>query len=426
MQLSYKYRAYPDREVEKKLFHNLDLCRWLYNTLLGILDTHRGEFGKQDTQNAIAQIKLVYPELDDVHSKVLQMVNYRLWAAIKGLSKLKKKGRRIGRLKYKKKGRYNTLEYNQSGFSIDPEEQTVWFSKIGTIRFDMHRPLPENGTVKGIVVTRQYGAWYLAMQVEVPDAENHLQEVVEAGEPVPEEMLEGKKVVGIDVNIGSFTDYDGAAFYNVPNPKMLDRKLDELRFRQKNLSRKKKGSHNRRKAGRLVGRVHEKVKNIRTNRNHQISRKYVDAYDIIVVEDNDILGMVSRQHIVKKLSPRARRTLRRNILDAGWGDFVQKLGYKARQAGKLLLKICPTNTTQRCSHCGSLVYKDITKRTHICPYCGLVIDRDENSAVNIRADGITMIRAGNRPEPDGEACPYPVEQPGKQAPMKQEATAFRP
>ncbi|MDI6896181.1 RNA-guided endonuclease InsQ/TnpB family protein [Methanocella conradii] len=400
MQLSYKYRACPDREVEKKLFHCLDLCCWLYNTLLGILDTHRGEFGKQDTQNAVAQIKQVYPELDDVHSKVLQMVNHRLWAAIKGLSKLRKKGHRIGRLKYKKRDRYNTLEYNQSGFSIDTVERTAWFSKIGTIRFDMHRPLPEDGTVKGIIITRQNGAWYLVMQVEVPDVENKLADLVELGEPVPEEMLLGKKVVGIDVNIGSFTDYDGAAFHNVENPKLLDRKLDELRYRQRSLGRKKKGSNNRRKAQKLVGRVYERVKNIRTNRNHQLSRKYVDAYDIIVVEDNDILGMVSRQHGVKKLTPKARRTLRRNILDAGWGDFVQKLGYKATQAGKLLLKICPRNTTQRCSHCGSLVYKDITKRTHKCPYCGLVIDRDENSAENIRSDGITILRAGNRPEPE--------------------------
>lgn len=78
MQLSYKYAAYPDREVEAKLFHNLDLCCWLYNTLLGILNDHRGEFGRQDKQDAITQIKQVYPELNDVHSKVLQMVNYTL------------------------------------------------------------------------------------------------------------------------------------------------------------------------------------------------------------------------------------------------------------------------------------------------------------------------------------------------------------
>ncbi len=347
MQLSYKYRAYPDRDIEKKLFHALDLCRWLYNTLLGILNDHRGEYGKQDTQDAIVQIKQVCPELNEVHSKVLQMVNYRLWAAIKGLSKLKKKGRRVGKLKYKKKGWYNTLEYNQSGFSVDPERQTAWFSKIGGIPFDMHRPLPENCVVKGIVVTWQDGKWYLAMQVEMPDVENELSNLVESGEPVSEEMLEGMKVVGIDVNIGSFTDYDGEAFHLMESPKMLDRKLDELRFRQRNLSRKKKGSNNRRKAGKLAARVYGKVRNIRNNRNHQLSSKYIDAYNIIVVEDNNILSMVSRQHRISKLSPKARRTLRRNILDAGWGDFVQKLGYKAKRARKLLLKVCPRNTTQR-------------------------------------------------------------------------------
>ena len=175
-----------------------------------------------------------------------------------------------------------------------------------------------------------------------------------------------------------------------------------------------------------MAKVHKKIRNVRNNRNHQLSRKYVDRYDVIVVEDLDIMGMVNRQHRIVKLSRKARRTLRRNILDAGWGDFVQKLQYKAEKAGKHLLKICPINTTQRCSSCGNIVQKDITMRTHKCPYCGFTIDRDGNAAMNIRAEGINVIRAGNQPEPDGEARLYSVEQPGKQAPMKQEATAFRP
>src|SRR5208337_3807162 len=103
VQLSYKYAAYPDKDTESKLFHSLDLCYWLYNTLLGILNDHRGEFGKQDTQSAITQIKQIYPELNDVHSKVLQMVNYTLWGNIKSLYGLKRSGHRIGRLKYKRK-----------------------------------------------------------------------------------------------------------------------------------------------------------------------------------------------------------------------------------------------------------------------------------------------------------------------------------
>ena len=163
--------------------------------------------------------------------------------------------------------------------------------------------------------------------------------------------------------------------------------------------------------------VHEKIRNVRTNRNHQVNRRYVNAYDVIVVEDLDIAGMVNKQHRIAMLSRKARRTLRRNILDAGWGDFVQKLSYKAQKAGKLLLKICPANTTQRCSQCGELVYKGISQRTHSCPYCGYIIDRDDNAAENIRNEGITIIRAGNLPEPDGGTCPYSVEQPGKQAPF---------
>lgn len=410
MQLSYKYAAYPDKEVEAKLFHNLDLCRWLYNTLLGILNDHRGEFGKQDTQDAITQIKQIYPELNDVHSKVLQMVNYTLWSNIKSLSGLKRNGHRIGRLKYKRKGQYSTIVYNQSGFAIDGNILSL--SKVGKISFDMHRPLPE-GDIKGVVVTRQNGKWYVAMQVEVEEA--------------PIRPVNEDSVVGLDVGVTSFVkDYDGKEHHEVENPKFLARKLDDLRFRQRSLSRKQKGSQNRRKARKQVAKVHEKIRNVRNNRNHQVSRKYVDRYDVIVVEDLNIAGMVNKQHRIAMLSRKARRTLRRNILDAGWGDFVQKLSYKAQKAGKLLLKIHPENTTQRCSQCGELVYKDISQRTHSCPYCGYTIDRDDNAAMNIRNEGINIIRAGNLPEPDGGTCLYSVEQPGKQAPMKQEATAFRP
>lgn len=383
MRLSYKYKAYPDREVESRLFHALDLCRWLYNTLLGILDEHRcdWELSKQDTQDAIPQIKLVYPFLNDVYSKVLQMVNHTLWSNIKSLAALKKHGHRIGRLKYKSRGAYNTLIYNQSGFSV--EGSLLSLSMIGSIPMDMHRPLPEDGVVKGVVITHQYGKWYVVMQVEVSDV------------PV-KTIADEPKIVGLDVGVKSFIkDSDGN---EVENPKFLNDRFDKLRFLQKSLSRKEKGSKNRRKTRRLVAKLHERVRNIRNNRNHQISRKYVDNYDIIVVEDLNIVGMVSRQHEAGKLSPKARRTLRRNILDAGWGDFVQKLGYKAIKAGKLLLKIRPQDTTQRCSSCSSVVYKDITQRTHKCPYCGLEMDRDENSALNIREEGIKLIRAGNRPQ----------------------------
>ncbi len=172
----------------------------------------------------------------------------------------------------------------------------------------------------------------------------------------------------------------------------------------------------------------KKGRNIRDDRNHQVSRRYVNANDLIFVEDLDILGMVSRQHKIAKLTVSARRTLRRNILDAAWGDFIRKLEYKAEGAGKRVVRIEAKNTTQKCSHCGNLVYKDITVRTHRCPYCGLEMDRDDNSAANVLLEGIKFIWAGNRPQPaEGYAYTALASNAcgnGKRISSKQEATVL--
>ena len=84
MALSYKYRTYPNKETEQKLLQSMDTCRWLYNRLLEILNRAREEgktIGKSDTQNLIPLRKTENPDLGTVYSKVLQMVNYTLWAS---------------------------------------------------------------------------------------------------------------------------------------------------------------------------------------------------------------------------------------------------------------------------------------------------------------------------------------------------------
>ena len=116
----------------------LDTCRRLYNKLLVECNTAR-ENGSSLTmrgmQARIVTLKEENPFLKDVYSKVLQMVNYTLWSNLRALSQTKKKGRKIGKLRFKSATRYRTLNYNQSGFKIDREHSTVTLSKIGTIPF---------------------------------------------------------------------------------------------------------------------------------------------------------------------------------------------------------------------------------------------------------------------------------------------------
>ena len=75
--------------------------------------------------------------------------------------------------------------------------------------------------------------------------------------------------------------------------------------------------------------------------------------------------------------------LAKSIADAGWGEFILMLSYKAESAGRTIEKVNPHGTTQECSRCGAIVKKDLSIRIHICPHCSLVIGRDHNAAINI-------------------------------------------
>jgi len=182
--ISYKYRVYPERDAERKLDKALDTCRWLYNRLLEEISKSK-ENGVQlkiyDTQNMIPSLKLENPDLRDVYSKVLQMVNYTLWSNIKGLYALKENGRKVGKFRFKGKGWYKTLNYNQSGFKIDQDRSILKLAKIGDVKIKLHRPI--DGKIKGVIIKKSGDRWYAIVQVE----------------QVPEQQISDIKPVGIDL-----------------------------------------------------------------------------------------------------------------------------------------------------------------------------------------------------------------------------------
>ena len=362
MLISYKYRAYPDATTETRLNGALDTCRWLYNTLLEECNTAR-EHGftptMRESQARIVTLKDENPALKEVYSKVLQMVNYALWSNIAALSQTKKRGRKIGRLRFKSTFRYRTLNYNQSGFKIDREQSTITFSKIGALPFTMHRPY--TGKVKSILITHSGDRWYVIVQAE---------------QKVSEPKREGRSV-GIDLGLTSFAvDSDGAV---IENPRFHEHSLKKIKKLQQSIARKKRFSQNWKKAKSKLERVYDHITNQKRDFLHKLSRQYVDTYATICVEDLNI----------KYLKEKGKsRGLRRSIHDASWGRFYSYLAYKAESAGTNFIQIDPRDTTQMCSNCGSIVKKSLSERVHECPYCGFVADRDYNAAVNIHRVGM--------------------------------------
>ena len=348
VQRTYKFRLYPSRTQEQDLVQVQEGCRWLFNHML---QRKNEGWTYPHIQAEIPKLVKEQPFLDDVHSKTRQYLLWQLRANIKALGGLKRRGRRVGRIRFRGKGRFKTFVYNQSGFKV--VDGKLHLSKIGDIPLKQHRAIV--GEVKQVIVKRSdTNKWFAIFSVE---SECSIR-------------TESKKQVGIDVGINHYAvDSDGLV---TEHPHILNKHLCKLARVQRRFHKKVKGSRNRAKQRLIVARVHEKVTDTRMDFLHKLSTRYVREYGFIAVEDLDVKGMVEDEEYNA-----------RNKMDSSWSTFMKLLEYKAESAGIRLVKVDPKNTTQDCSVCGKYVYKPLWVRTHNCPHCGTVLDRDYNAALNI-------------------------------------------
>ena len=130
----------------------------------------------------------------------------------------------------------------------------------------------------------------------------------------------------------------------------------------------------------IVAKIHERIRNQRSNFSHQLSKQIVDKYKFIAVEDLNVKGMME-----------SGKTWVKSIADASWTQFLSQLEYKAESAGRTFVKVNPRGTSQRCYRCQTVVPKDLSVRWHNCPKCLLSMDRDENSALEIKRLGLQSL-----------------------------------
>ncbi len=184
-----------------------------------------------------------------------------------------------------------------------------------------------------------------------------------------------KSAIGLDMGLKSYVfDSEG----NSINPPKIYRLAEKkLVQRQRQVSKKVKGSSQRKKAIKLLAKAHLKVARQRKDFLHKVSNKYAD-YDLIAIEKLKINNMLRNRHLAKSIS------------DASWGIFFNYLRYKAEGAGSHIVEVNPRYTSQNCSQCGALVQKSLSVRTHICQECGYIADRDYNASLNILRAGIAL------------------------------------
>jgi putative transposase len=251
-----------------------------------------------------------------------------------------------------------SVEYKTSGWKISPNRKQIEFidkKGIGKLKLKGTWDLNfySRNQIKRVRLVRRADGYYVQFLV---NAENK----VDIG-------LTGN-MVGLDVGIKEFyTDSNGHA---EPNPKFYRTGEKRLKFRQRRVSRKKKGSANRRLAINRLGRVHLKISRQREEHAKRMARCVIQSNDLVAYEDLRVKNLVKNHCLAKSIN------------DAGWYQFRKWLEYFGVKFAKITVAVNPAYTSQECSSCGTLVKKSLSMRTHACQ-CGFVLDRDWNAAINI-------------------------------------------
>jgi putative transposase len=224
----------------------------------------------------------------------------------------------------------------------------------------MHRPI--EGIIKTCTLRKNAtGDWDVSFSCEV--------EV----QPKPQKT----EAIGIDLGLTHFATLSDRQ--EIPNPRFFQSGQKALAKAQRKLGKLEKGAKERRKKGKVVAKVHEKIRNQRKDFCHKESKKIIDQYQYICVEDLAIKKMVEKSHFAK------------SITDASWSQFLQYLTYKAAEAGRKLGLVNPAYTTQDCSRCNHRGEKKLSERMHCCTQCGYTTTRDHNSAEKVLALGLDSL-----------------------------------
>jgi putative transposase len=364
---TYKYKLKPTPDQERKLERVLWQCRRLYNTALEqriTLYRQRGiSLSRYEQEAELKDLRAAVPEYAAMHSHVLQDVLARLdktYQAFFRRIRESRAGQTPGFPRYQGRNRYHSFTYKEfgNGARLDGilDNGFLVLSKIGRVVVRWSRPL--DGTPKTVTISHEADGWYVCFScADVP---------MQPLEPTGQET-------GIDLGLESFaTLSDGTMIHN---PRCYRRAERRLKTAQCKVSRRKKGSHRRRKAIKLLAKAHLKVKRQRTDFQHKAALALVREYDAMYHEDLQVANMLKNHHLAK------------SIADAGWSAFLSILAAKAAYAGRRVVAVPPAYTSQTCSGCGAVVKKGLSVRWHACPDCGTSLHRDHNAAKNIERLG---------------------------------------
>ncbi|NJR49315.1 MAG: transposase [Leptolyngbyaceae cyanobacterium CSU_1_3] len=259
-----------------------------------------------------------------------------------------------------------SVEYKTSGWKLSENRKSITFTDkcgIGRLKLkgtrDLHFYQPDQ--IKRVRLVKRADGYYVQFCMSVDRAES---------------IEPSGTAIGLDVGLNDF--YTDSNNETIDNPRFLRKGERRVKMAHKRVSRRVKGSNNRRKARQILGKRHLKISRQRKDHAVKLARCVITSNDVVAYEDLRIKNM-ARNHCLAK-----------SINDASWYQFRVWMEYFGKVFGKITIAVHPNGTSQECSSCGTVVKKSLSTRTHACQ-CGCMLDRDHNAARNILSRGLATV-----------------------------------
>lgn len=364
--LVVEYKAVGNPEQYRQIDEAIRTSQFVRNKCLRLwVDAKDTEtkVGKYDISKHTTFLREEYIWCRRLNSTAVQAAGERAWSAISRFYDNVKKGARpVGFPRFKKNMR--SVEYKHSGWKLSALCKRITLTDgfgIGTLKLKGTHDLSlyPASLIKRVRLVHRADGYYVQFAVNVDRSEDR--------PPTG-------KAIGLDVGLESFyTDSEGQ---KVENPRFLRKSEKQLKKLSRRVSRKQKGSNNRRKARAKLARKHLQVSRQRKDHAVKTARCVLESADFVAYEDLKVSNMVKNRSLAKSIS------------DASWSQFRTYLEYFGKVFGKATVAVAPQWTSQDCSNCGARIQKSLSTRTHVCPHCKTVLDRDENAARNILQKGL--------------------------------------
>ncbi|NEQ14886.1 MAG: transposase [Moorea sp. SIO3E2] len=352
-----EFKAYGKKKQYKGIDEAIRTVKFVRNSCLRLWMDSKG-LTKYDLNKYCKTLAKNFPFANELNSTARQAAAERAWSSIaRFYDNCKKKvpGKK-GFPKFQKHCR--SVEYKQSGWKLSPDKKSITFSDkkgIGKLKikgkWDLWRF--DKKQIKRVRIVRRADGYYVQFCVSVD---------------INEQLEPADATIGLDVGLKYF--YTDSRGDSEPNPRFYRTGEKRLKFYQRRVSRKKKGSANRKKAINRLGRTYLRISRQREEHAKRLARCVIRSNDLVAYEDLRVKNLVKNHCLAKSIN------------DAGWYQFRKWLEHFGKKFGRVTVAVNPSYTSQNCSQCGEEVKKSLSTRTHICK-CGCQLDRDHNAAINI-------------------------------------------